>query len=729
MKRRLTLHLIAGLLTVAVALALVVGSRSYFRRQADCRNLGSQNALLGAHITQFILEKAVANGLFDREALFRGRYDLIDDRGQARYRTEYDRFFDQNVGKILKAFEANADIYYAYVVNNDGFIPAHTDAAKNKTMLSDPSAPERKLRPEPYDLTVTCTEGYSFSEYHAPIFVEGQPWGEFRVGIPAAMAHNRGREIAVSTLCTALFFSLLIVGVMVWLLEYNLRPLQELTRATRQMAAGDVSARCNYGGSDELGTLAQSFNGMAETISRTQEGLERVVRERTAQLADANQAMLIEIAERTRAEESLRVAKEAAESANRAKSEFLANTSHEIRTPMTAILGFADVLAATVDKPEQQEAIQTIKRNSNHLLGLINDILDLSKIEAGKVQLEPLPTSPLAILGDVVSLMRVRADAKGLHLKLEYGGPIPQRIHVDPSRLRQILVNLVGNAIKFTETGQVTLTAQLLDRDTQAPTFQCQVIDTGMGISPEQLAGLFQPFQQADSSVTRKFGGTGLGLAISKRLARLLGGDITVASALGQGSVFTLTFTTGPLDGIEFVDEPTEAMATSVSAAQTPKSSVPQIRLEGRRILLAEDGPDNQRLISFILKKAGAEVVVCENGRKAMESALCTLPGYGRRFDDCTLPFDLVLMDMQMPVMDGYEATRQLRQRGYTAPILALTAHAMKDDRQKCLDAGCDAYLTKPIVREEFLSTLTAHLKHPAPAGADVPQAAQIQSS
>ncbi len=230
-----------------------------------------------------------------------------------------------------------------------------------------------------------------------------------------------------------------------------------------------------------------------------------------------------------------------AEAANRTKSEFLANMSHEIRTPMTAILGYAEILADSVERPEQQEAVQTIKRNSNHLLGLVNDILDLSKIEAGKVQVENLHVSPLAILGDVVSLMRVRAEAKKLPLKLEYFGPIPQSIQTDPTRLRQILVNLVGNAIKFTETGGVTIAVRLIGHhvpivgDTAEPKLQCQVIDTGVGMSPQNLERLFQPFQQADASTTRKFGGTGLGLAISKRLAKLLGGDVTAEQHARQG--------------------------------------------------------------------------------------------------------------------------------------------------------------------------------------------------
>ncbi len=414
-----------------------------------------------------------------------------------------------------------------------------------------------------------------------------------------------------------------------------------------------------------------------------------------------------DITQRKQAQECLERAKQAAESATRAKSEFLANMSHEIRTPMTAILGYADILADSVDRPEQQEAIQTIQRNSDHLLVLINDILDLSKIEVGKLQVEHLPTCPLAILADVVSLMRVRALAKGLPLKLEYSGPIPQTIQIDPTRLRQILVNLVGNAIKFTEIGEVKIAVRLVDRDTAEPKLQCEVIDTGVGMSPCHLERLFQPFQQADTSTTRKFGGTGLGLVISKRLAALLGGDIAASSALGKGSIFTLTVATGPLEGTALLDQPTEAIAQIVTK---PKPATAHRTRLDCRILLAEDGPDNQRLIAFVLRKAGAEVEIAEDGRKAMEKVLATFPGWGRRYDDPQELFDLILMDMQMPVMDGYESTRRLRQQGYKGPIIALTAHAMVEDGQKCLDAGCDDYLPKPFEHRALLEMVSRHI-------------------
>ena len=387
----------------------------------------------------------------------------------------------------------------------------------------------------------------------------------------------------------------------------------------------------------------------------------------------------------------------AAEAATRAKSEFLANMSHEIRTPMTAILGYADILAGSLQHPEHLEAVNTIRRNGDHLLEIINGILDLSKIEAGKLQLERVTCAPSAILADVVSLMRVRADAKRLALKLEYAGPCPETILTDPTRLRQILINLVGNAIKFTETGEVRIVARLIDHDSPKPRLACEVVDTGVGMTPQQVDGLFQPFQQADGSTSRNFGGTGLGLAISKRLAKMLGGDISVSSEPDTGSTFTVTIDTGPLSGVTMLDRPSEAVATPAPTHSNNRLRGSQALLNCR-ILLAEDGPDNQRLIAFLLKKAGAEVSLAENGQVAYDEALAARARDG--------PFDVILMDMQMPVMDGYEATRRLREADYLGPIVALTAHAMAEDRQQCLDAGCDDYATKPIDRDRLINMM-----------------------
>lgn len=394
---------------------------------------------------------------------------------------------------------------------------------------------------------------------------------------------------------------------------------------------------------------------------------------------------------------------EAAEAANRAKSEFLANMSHEIRTPMTAILGFAEMLlsAAGIDNElaEHVEAIRTIQRNGQYLLGLINDILDLSRIEAGKVNLDRIACSPAEVFGEVVTLMQVRAEAKNLPLTLEYSGGVPEWIHCDPLRLRQVLINLVGNAIKFTETGSVRVVASLVRKPAGPPLLRIDVIDTGIGLDAQQIARLFRPFSQVDSSAARKFGGTGLGLVISKRLTEMLGGDIAVSSAADKGSTFSVTVDCGDLAGVRMLESP---MKTPAPAEPSVVKTIPDAHLDGR-ILLAEDGPDNQRLICFLLKKAGAEATVVDNGQLAYELALAAR--------DRGDPFDVILMDMQMPVMDGYEATRRLRAAGYTLPILALTAHAMAGDDAKCLAAGCDGYLTKPVDRGKLVAAVGQYAK------------------
>ena len=404
--------------------------------------------------------------------------------------------------------------------------------------------------------------------------------------------------------------------------------------------------------------------------------------------------------------QQLRAATQEAQAANQSKSEFLANMSHEIRTPMTAILGYADLLLEESDlqraPPAQVQAIETIRRNGEHLLSIINDILDLSKIEAGKLQVETIPCSPMQVLADVESLLRVRATAKGLEFTVECPAPVPERIRTDPTRLRQILLNLTGNAVKFTETGSVRITAQLIQREscpgaTPEPLMQFEVSDTGIGMNTLQLGELFQPFSQADTSTTRRFGGTGLGLTISRRLAHMLGGHIEVESDPGVGSTFRVLIATGALEGVPLV-APDLAL---VQAPPTSPEGPPLPDTLGARILLAEDGPDNQRLVTHLLRKAGAEVEVAENGRVAVEKALGALQA-GR-------PFDVILMDMQMPEVDGYDATRQLRRAEYRGAIVALTAHAMSADRERCLRAGCDDFITKPINRRHFLNTVARY--------------------
>ncbi len=445
-------------------------------------------------------------------------------------------------------------------------------------------------------------------------------------------------------------------------------------------------------GKDEISELTRSFNHLGTRLRQLHASLEQRVQERTAELARTNR--------------ELRHAEEAANAANLAKSEFLANMSHEIRTPMTAVLGFADLVAEDISacpscpegpaceqRARKLDAVDTIRRNGDYLLRILNDILDLSKIEAGRMEVERVACSPTTLITEIASIVRVHAAAKGLQLHVEYTSPIPETIHTDPTRLRQILFNILGNAIKFTEVGEVGLSVSFVP-DERTGRMQLDVIDTGPGLTPEQQEHLFQPFSQADSSTTRRHGGTGLGLSISRRLAQLLGGNVQLIPRDGaqRGSHFRLTIDAG-------VPPDTPLLQTTHEALhETPHPVGPEVRVDSQpasfNVLLVEDGPDNQRLIAHLLRRMGGIVTVAENGRRGV-AEVSAAESRGE-------PFDLIVMDMQMPELDGYEATRLLRKRGCTLPIIALTAHAMAHDRQRCLAAGCDDYASKPINRDEL---------------------------
>jgi signal transduction histidine kinase/CheY-like chemotaxis protein len=425
---------------------------------------------------------------------------------------------------------------------------------------------------------------------------------------------------------------------------------------------GDLTLRLDVGGDDELSEVSHAINRLTQDLHAAHEALE-----------DAR----------------LR-----AETAAETKSRFLANMSHEIRTPLNGVLGFAKLLESDEGQAtpaERREWISTICSCSEHLLTLVNDVLDFSKIEAGRLECEHVRCDIQAVIAETVGLMSFRAREKHLTLEVVNAEIAPRNALSDATRLRQILTNLLTNALKFTQTGGITINcASVPDRPTM---LRIDVTDTGCGIHPSKLDVIFDPFVQADTSVTRKFGGTGLGLAISRQLARAMGGDLVVQSRLGEGSTFTLTIDVGePCD----VSAPAARGTIATPPAKAP-SEVPT-RLRGR-VLLVDDGETNRMLIRLILRRAGLTVEEAENGRVGVERATRE-------------SFDVILMDMQMPVMDGYAATHTLRRVGYDKPIIALTAHALPRDQARCRSVGCSGYLSKPIDQDLLLRTIATALQN-----------------
>ncbi len=418
-----------------------------------------------------------------------------------------------------------------------------------------------------------------------------------------------------------------------------------------------------------------------------------------------NQGLSAEIARREVVESELRAASERTLSASRAKSEFLATMSHEIRTPMNGILGMLRIVRDTPLAPAQREQIDTAANSADTLLDLINDILDFSKIEAGRLELERIAFDPAASLRTVVELLRPRTAAKGLTFAAEFDPHLPPALRGDPTRLRQVLFNLLGNAIKFTDQGSVTLRLACAEHTPAHAAVTFSVVDTGIGLDPESAARLFSAFTQADSSMSRRFGGTGLGLAIFQKLVEAMGGKITVQSAPGHGSTFAFTLRL-PRASVE----DTHRLTTSAPATRF----APPVLLG--RVLVVEDDQVNQRVIGHFLKQMGLETVLVEDGYEAVQTAT-------------TAPRDAILMDCQLPGLDGLEATRRIRAKlpGQPLPIIALTANASTQDRDACLAAGMDDYLTKPVRPELLAATLQKwlgsppHSPSPRPSGTPHP--------
>ncbi|MDP1525186.1 MAG: ATP-binding protein [Rhodocyclaceae bacterium] len=569
--------------------------------------------------------------------------------------------------EIVAGLASYPDLRFAIVLDPSGLVIAHHEANRRGLYLSDlPQVAELQVLRQD-DVLVDIAN---------PILMGGKTIGWVRIGLGHASFQSQLTGMARDALAYVLLAIVLSSLVALWVGRYLTRRLHAIQQVADAVEAGDTSMRVAMTGNDEAARLARQFNAMLDSLERQQaelqkyqHHLETLVEERTAALS---------------------VAKEAAEAANRAKSTFLANMSHELRTPMNGVMGMIDLVARRITDAKQKEQLLKAHQSAKNLLHIINDILDISKIEAERLTLDQVSFNFGEVLENLASLFAQKIQDKGLSLRIELAPALTHHEFVgDPLRLGQVLLNLTGNAIKFTEQGSITVRTRMIEENAHDVLLRCEVQDSGIGIAAEDQKRLFTAFEQADGSMTRKYGGTGLGLAISKRLVRMMGGEIGVESAVGQGSTFWFTIRLGRASAVNAAVSPAPTFAQNTAEAQL------KTQFAGIRVLLAEDEPINQEVSSGLLEEAGLQVDLAEDGLEAV--ALARQNRYA-----------LILMDIQMPKLNGVDATRAIRALpGYgQIPILAMTANAFDEDRQVCLDAGMDDHIAKPVVPAHLYETL-----------------------
>jgi signal transduction histidine kinase/DNA-binding NarL/FixJ family response regulator len=594
--------------------------------------------------------------------------------------------FDQQCQDIVRTYEG---ISYAMVTNPEGRVVFHNDQAKVGKVLGDPDL-SGPVRNQAETITANVEDGVKVYSAVVPVFrPNGQYAASVVVGFPADVIPDKTRKMLGFNLGLGILF--LTCGTIVLLItlsSFVTQPLARLIRSIEQIRGRgtNVARRVPIYSKDEIGQLATAFNEMMENLENTsvsKEHLEATVAERTRELREARDQLEVRVLDRTI---ELKAAKEAAEAANRAKSVFLASMSHELRTPLNAILGYAQILKrAKTLSHRDVVGLDAIQHSGEHLLMLITDILDLAKVEAGKLDLNVEMVNLQLFLRVVADTIRIKADEKGLLFVFEAPPNLPQAVQVDEKRLRQILLNLLGNAVKFTDRGQVSLRVQSWPKDHDMARLRFEVKDSGIGIAVDQLETIFKPFEQAGDA-QRRVGGTGLGLTISRQLIRLMNSEIHVESQVTQGSCFWFDL------NVPIVEGPVESNAVEQIA----------IAYEGprKKVLVVDDIPGNRALVLDLLGPLGFEMFEASNGKEGLEQVEARQP-------------DLIIMDIVMPVMDGFEAIRRLRQSAAfsSVPIIALSASVSSPDRARSLAMGANAFLPKPIDFDRLLDQIGQLMK------------------